>query len=53
MFVCQGERDELREGVGRIQDELLSLRKSNSLLARRKQQWSVLLCLICDMYVIM
>ena len=41
----QGERDELKEGVGRMRDELLSLRKSNSLLATQKQQWSVMLCL--------
>ena len=38
--VCdQGERDGLREGVDRMRDELISLKRSNSLLARRKQQW--------------
>lgn len=40
--VLQGERDELRNGVDRMRDELRSLQRSNSLLIRRKQQWSVL-----------
>ncbi|CAI8034719.1 hypothetical protein GBAR_LOCUS19517, partial [Geodia barretti] len=35
----QGERDDLREGVEKMKDELVSLQRSNSLLARRKQQW--------------
>jgi chromosome segregation ATPase len=37
--MVQGERDDLREGVEKMEDELVSLQRSNSLLARRKQQW--------------
>ena len=47
----QGERDGLREGVDRMRDELISLKRSNSLLARRKQQWLATTTRSCDCHV--